>query len=606
MSDNISDKVSDSSKGQYETATLKRDMFNGPQKGYAGENDADFELPPTKRKSITEGRHDSKGESGAKFYSPKRSSIAENRKASSNTRNIDEFKMPSTTFKDDKPKTFDGSDLEAGTRLSKRDSEISDRKGPSRKRGSFTSDRVDLLNDRSGTGSKMTSPRESLFNEQRLVATDSTHGVDPIISPKWEIVGEGKKFSRDDRTFTEATGPTYERNSVKGVSIPDMSAKRSTLLGDTGSQAYLQTHLSRDNRTDSKGEFISFMPRDIDRNDELYMISRQPSTGSGRDPLSRSRIDANDDPRDFLDDSRYGGNIKYTGSTDTKTDTPILFDDTVPAKRISSFMSRTDSKPSNSSFRQISLNENKKKPLDEKTEANKRSFSYYGENRSSSMYGRNESGTRMRSSKGETYNQTKSDYTSDLGDDRNIGVIKYDSFFDTGKVDSFIEDKSGRSSGVFYPFEDDATSYSKADKKINNVMHSRSRSMDRDNAYINKRISHEKSVKGEKSKTYSRPTDVNTDFQFAKNGTRSKLVKYSAEDDSRIAIIGREINRTLSFIYEHELIPLQHVIKGLKEDIDVLAEQQVLLREKLHEPKRVRPVRKCGCFNRYDFGSILE
>lgn len=605
MCDNISDKVSDSSKGEYETRTLKRGMFNEPQKDYTDENDPGFELPPIKRKSLIEGKHDSKNETGAKIYLPKRSSVPENRKASSSTRNSAESKMPSTTFKDNKPQMFDGTDFETGTKPFKRDSKHSDRKGTSNKRGSFVPDRVDLLNDRSGTGSKVTSPRQSIFNERKHVSTDGTHSVEPITSSKWGIVGEESKYSRDDRKSTEATMSSYERNSIKGVSILDMSTKRSTLLSDTGSRGYLQKQILRDSRTDSKGEIISFIPRDIDKNDEIHMISRQPSTISGTDPLGRSEIETNDDPSYFFDNSRYGGNVKYTSRTDTETDIPILFDGTVPAKRISSFVSRPDSKPSNSSFRQISLDGNARKPLDDKTDVNKRSFSYYGENRSGSTYGRNESGTRMRSSKGETYNEAKSDYTSGIVDDRNIGVIKYDSFIDTRKVDSFIEEKSGRSSGALYPFEDDEASYSKANKKINSTAHSRSLPVDHDNAYINKRKPHEKNDKKLKGKTYSRPVDANTEFQFTENGTRGK-VQYSTEDDSRIAVIGREINRTLSFIYEHELIPLQHVIKGLKEDIDVLAEQQVLLREKLHGPRRVRPVRKCGCFNSYDFGSILE
>lgn len=572
-------------------------MFNEPQKDYTGGNDAGFELPPSKRGSLTEGRHDSRSQNGAKMYSPKRSSVTENRKASLSIKNTAESEISSSTFKDDKPKTFYGGDLETGARLSKQDSEYSDKRDPLNKRGSFIPDRVDLLSDRSRTGSKVISPRQNVFNEQRHVSAEGTYGDEAMTMSRRRIISEGRNYSRDERKSIEATLSPYERNSVKGVSILDMSAKHSTLSSDIGSRTHSQKHISRDGRADSKGEFI---PRDIDGNDELNMASRQPSTIS---PRGRSGIDISDDTRDF-DDVSYGGNIKYTDGTET--DIPTFFDTTVPAKRISSFVHRTDSKPSISSFRQLSLTGSKREPLDDKGEVNKRSFSYYGENRSGSTYSRTESGTRMRSSKEGTYNKAKSDYTGDIGDDRNIGVIKHDSFFDTRKVDSFIKDKSGRSSGAFYSFEDDEATYSKANKRIDSAAHSRSRSVDRDDTYINKRISHEEDHKEGKGKTYSRSIDANTDFQFSKNGSRGKVVKYSTEDDSKIAIIGREINRTLSFIYEHELIPLQHVIKGLKEDIDVLAGQQVLLREKLHGPKRVRPVGKCGCCKRYDFGSILE
>lgn len=627
---NISDKVSDSSKGEYEASTRKRSVFNEPQKDYTGNDDAGFELPTTKQRSVTEGRHDSNGETGAKVYSPKRSSISESRKASVNTRNGVEFKRPSTSFKDDKKsKTFDGNDLGISTKLSKRDSEYSARGGPSNKRGSFTPDRVDILGDRSGIDSKVTSPRPSVFNEERHVSADDIYGVEPIISTKWKIVDEGRSYSLDDRKSTKATTSPYERNSVKRVSILDANAKRSTLLSDTGTKTYLQKHISHDDVTDPKGEYFSYISSsnigDIDKNDELNITSHQPSTiserdslgrsgiqpstTSGRDSLSRTGIDTSDDPRDF-DDTSYGRNINYTNRTDTETDVPIFFDNVVPVKRISSFASKTGSThqtPSISTFRQISLNESKRVSLDNKSEGNKRSFSYYGENRSGSTYGRNESGTRIRSSMVETYNEGKSDYTGDIDDDGGIGEIKYDSFLETRKVGSFIEDKTGRSSGALYPLEDDKASYSRADNRIHNASYSRSRSVEPKDTYINKRIPHKEGDKGGKGKeTYMRSTDVNTDFQFSKNGSKGKIVKYSDEDDSRIAIIGREINRTLSFIYEHELIPLQHVIKGLKEDIDVLAEQQVLLREKLNGPKRMRPVKKCGCFKRYDFSSILE
>lgn len=537
-------------------------------------------MPPDKRKSVTEGRHNSKSETGAKIYSPKRSSI-ENRKASVSTRNTAESKLPSSTFKDDKPKTFEGNDLEISTKMSKRDSEYSNSRGPSNKRGSFTPERVDLLGDRSNTGIKATSPRQSVFNGERRISAS-----------------------------TEAAMSPYERSSVKSVTIVDANAKRSTLLSDSGPRTYSQNHILRDDRADSKGEFFSNIPSsniaDIDINDELYdNTSRRQSTTSGRHSLGRSGIDTSDDPHDFFDDPSYDINIKYTNRTDTETNIPTFYDGTIPAKRISSLVSRNDSNLQTpiSSFRQTSLTGNKTVPLDDRSEVNKRSFSNYGENRSGSTYGRKESGTRVRSSKGTTFNEAKSDYTDDIGDDK---IIKYDSFFDRRKVDSYSDDKSGRTSGAFYPFEDDKAGYSKADKTIHRAAHSHTRSVDREDTYINKKISYEEDDKRGKGKTYLRYTDVNTDFQFSKKGSRGKLVKYSDEDDSRIAVIGREINRTLSFIYEHELIPLQHVIKGLKEDIDVLAEQQVLLREKLHGPKRVRPVRKCGCYKRYDFGSILE
>lgn len=561
-------------------------------------------MSPTKRRSLTEGRYDSNGETGAKIYSPKRSSISESRKASLSTRSIAESKMPSSSFKDDKSKTSDRSDLETSTKLSKRDSEYSASRGPSNKRESFTPDRVDILGDRSGTNSKVTTPRPSVFTEEKYVSADGTYGVKPIISPNWEIVDESRK----------------------SVSILD--PKRRTSLSDTGSKTHLQKHISRDDRADSKSEYFSFIQSsniaDSERNDELNITSRQPSTISGRDSLDRSGIqqsttseryslgksgiDTDDDRKNF-DDTSYGRNINYTNRTDTETDIPKLFDDAVPAKRISLFASKTDSNVQTSSipsFRQISLTGSKKVSLDNKSEGNKRSFSYYGENRSGSTYGKNESGTRIRSSKGESYNEAKSDYTGDIGDDRSIRGMKYNSSLETRKVDPFIEHRTGQSSGALYPFEDDKASYSKADKRIHSASHSRSGSVEREDAYINKKIIQEKGVMGGKANAYLRSIDVNTDFQFSKNGSRGKLVKYTDDDDSRIAIIGREINRTLSFIYEHELLPLQHVIKGLKEDIDVLAEQQVLLREKLHGPKRVRPVRKCDCFKRYDFCSILE
>lgn len=595
---NISDKVSDSSKSA--VRTLKQGMFNEPQKDYTDGNDAGFELPPTKRGSLTEGRHDSRSQNGAKMYSPKRSSVTD-KKISLSIRNTAESEKSSSTFKDDKPKTFDGSDLETGAKLSKQDPEHIDKRDTSNKRGSFTPDRVDLLSDKSRTGSKVISPRQSVFNEQRHVSAEGTHGDEPLTMSRRRTISEGSNNSRNKRKSVEATMSAYERNSVKGVSILDMSAKNSTLSSDIGSRTHSQKHISRDGRADSKGEFIT---RDIDRNYELNMASRQPSTISGEGPRGRSGIDISDDPRDFFDDVSYGGNIKYTNGTET--DIPTLFDTSVPAKSISSFVYRTDSKPSISSFRQLSLTGSKREPLDDKGEENKRSFSYYGENRSGSTYTRTESGTRMHSSKEGTYNKAKSDYTGNIDVDKNVGVIKYDSFFDTHKVDSFIKDKSDRSRGALYQFEDDQATYSKANKRVNSAAQSHSRSMDRDDTYINKRISHEEEHKEGKGKTYSRFIDANTDFRYSKNGSRGKVVKYSAEDDSKIAIIGREINRTLSFIYEHELIPLQHVIKGLKEDIDVLAGQQVLLREKLHGPKRVRPVGKCGCCKRYDFSSILE
>lgn len=270
------------------------------------------------------------------------------------------------------------------------------------------------------------------------------------------------------------------------------------------------------------------------------------------------------------------------------------------AKRIDSIESRTESKSSISSIRQISLTVNKSVSLEDKGEFDKKK-------RSVSEYNRNGSSPKIRSSKGETYNETN----GEVIDDR-IGITKYDSFHGTGKVGSVIQDKSGRGANTFYSSDEKAT-YSNAGSKrgrlskfdafnqefysrMHDSAHTRSRSMDSD---VSNRIN-------KNSITYFRSVDVNTDAQFNKNDSRDNVAKVLDPNDSRIAIIGREINRTLSFVYEHELIPLQNVIKGLKQDIDVLAEQQVLLKEKLHGPMRIRPIRKCGCLRNYDVFSIME
>ncbi|XP_060803795.1 probable protein phosphatase DDB_G0279461 [Amyelois transitella] len=59
----------------------------------------------------------------------------------------------------------------------------------------------------------------------------------------------------------------------------------------------------------------------------------------------------------------------------------------------------------------------------------------------------------------------------------------------------------------------------------------------------------------------------------------------------------------LSKIYEKQLIPLQRLISDVKKDVDVLASQQLWLKENWHRTKRNNPKlthssRKCGCYKK--------
>lgn len=570
----ISEKNSYSSKGEYEAPRLKRSSFNEARNDYTSSNDPGFELRPTNRKSQTEG--DNKSETEAKVNSPKLSSKPENKKSPLSSRNTGESKVSSSAFKDTKPEMLDRNNYKTSKKLSKRDSEYSCSRGsimPSNKRGSFMSDRIDLLGHGSRTGSKLTFLRRSGLNE-----TDDGYIVEPITSPRWGIDGDGRSFSRDDRKSTEPRTSHYERSSAKSVSIVDTRAKQSPV--NESKRGSLDDRHKTEFR-DDKEHLFGYV------GSTTYL---QKHSTFSIDTLNKNGIDASGYPRDIYD-ANYGRH------------------GAVLAKRIYSHESRVDNQPSISSFKQTSLTGSKRVPQD-KSEFDKKS--YYNHNRSGSIYNRNESSTKTRSTKGATYNEAKSDYTGDINDDRNIGITKYDSYLDTSIVDSFIQDKSGRSTNTFHLLEDNPTNsksesngarLSKFDEfgnqefdmRIHGPVHSRSRSMDRDDS---KRIKN--------GKNYFRSIDGNVESQFNKNVSRNKVAKYFDQDDSRIAIIGSEINRTLSFIYEHELIPLQNVIKGLKEDIDVLAKQQVLLKEKLHGPKRMKPVKKCPCFKRHDFSSILE
>lgn len=61
------------------------------------------------------------------------------------------------------------------------------------------------------------------------------------------------------------------------------------------------------------------------------------------------------------------------------------------------------------------------------------------------------------------------------------------------------------------------------------------------------------------------------------------------------------INKSLAFIYERELIPLHNVIKNLTEEINILTTQQDLLKDKMRSVKRSKSLRlvpvnkRCGC-----------
>ncbi|XP_052756184.1 MATH and LRR domain-containing protein PFE0570w-like [Galleria mellonella] len=64
------------------------------------------------------------------------------------------------------------------------------------------------------------------------------------------------------------------------------------------------------------------------------------------------------------------------------------------------------------------------------------------------------------------------------------------------------------------------------------------------------------------------------------------------------------LQKTLAILYELQLVPLQNVIKSLKEEIDELARQQFWLKENL-QIKKNKPIKlininkRCGCFKRY-------
>lgn len=68
--------------------------------------------------------------------------------------------------------------------------------------------------------------------------------------------------------------------------------------------------------------------------------------------------------------------------------------------------------------------------------------------------------------------------------------------------------------------------------------------------------------------------------------------------------MNKDLRNTLNSIYEQELVPLQSIIKGLREEIDALAAYQMKLNVQNLTPKRSKPFRlvhtnkKCCNFRR--------
>lgn len=64
-----------------------------------------------------------------------------------------------------------------------------------------------------------------------------------------------------------------------------------------------------------------------------------------------------------------------------------------------------------------------------------------------------------------------------------------------------------------------------------------------------------------------------------------------------------ELQETISLIYEQNLIPVQNMLRALKEDVDILVRNQISIREML-KTRKSRPARlvhankRCGCYRK--------
>ncbi|XP_073949731.1 uncharacterized protein isoform X2 [Choristoneura fumiferana] len=97
------------------------------------------------------------------------------------------------------------------------------------------------------------------------------------------------------------------------------------------------------------------------------------------------------------------------------------------------------------------------------------------------------------------------------------------------------------------------------------------------------------------TKTHQIPQNFNADQNSPKKGRITRNLSEHAHHHPE------NINKSLAFIYERELIPLHNVIKNLTEEINILTTQQELLKDKVRGAKRTKSLRlvpvnkRCGC-----------
>ncbi|CAK1540683.1 unnamed protein product [Leptosia nina] len=85
----------------------------------------------------------------------------------------------------------------------------------------------------------------------------------------------------------------------------------------------------------------------------------------------------------------------------------------------------------------------------------------------------------------------------------------------------------------------------------------------------------------------------------------SECLQESSKDrkePKKLRLISYELKETISMIYEQNLVPVENMLKALKEDVDILVRNQILLKETLRIRTRsarlVHVNRRCACYRK--------
>ncbi|KAG7306088.1 hypothetical protein JYU34_008672 [Plutella xylostella] len=116
-------------------------------------------------------------------------------------------------------------------------------------------------------------------------------------------------------------------------------------------------------------------------------------------------------------------------------------------------------------------------------------------------------------------------------------------------------------------------------------------------------------MKGKSLKNAKEGSSLTLSTRNTENALKRDLAESEASDFPHgTRLTSAKLNKTLSLVYEDQLLPLQNIIMSLKNEIDAMAQQQALFKQTIISCKRrsyrVRHVKKCNCSRRSHVFSI--